>query len=118
MPARLHDAPVQLDRDPLEGKAGTPVEGQGEKPEAQKSGPPKDEIPLQQRKKQLAWLEIELVDQDNKPIAGEIYRVTLPSGAFREGALDGSGRARLEAIDPGACKVTFPAMDGRDWKRA
>ena len=63
------------------------------------------------------WIEIELVDQNNKPVPGEPYKVTLPDGrTLASGTLDDKGKARVEAIDAGNCKVTFPQRDGRSWK--
>ncbi len=63
------------------------------------------------------WVEIELVDQKGKPVAGEPYRVTLPDGqTLAEGTLDDKGQARVEALDSGNCKVTFPKRDKRSWQ--
>lgn len=63
------------------------------------------------------WIEIELLDQDNKPVPGEPYRITLPDGqTLAEGTLDEKGFARVDGIDPGTCKVTFPQRDKRSWK--
>ena len=63
------------------------------------------------------WIEIELLDKDNKPVPGEPYRVTLPDGqTVAEGTLDDKGVARVDGIDPGSCKVTFPQRDKRSWK--
>jgi hypothetical protein len=64
-----------------------------------------------------SWIEIRLVDPDNNPIPGEAYRVELPDGSSVEGDLDANGFARIEGIDPGTCRVSFPNRDGRDWKR-
>jgi hypothetical protein len=57
------------------------------------------------------------VNKKNKPVPGEKYRVTLPDGTtVAEGTLDSKGHARVEGIDPGTCKVTFPDLDKNAWK--
>jgi hypothetical protein len=67
--------------------------------------------------KKKVWIEIELVDKDNKPVAGEAYRVTLPDGeTVAEGTLDEKGFARVDGIDPGSCKITFPKLEKQAWK--
>lgn len=63
-----------------------------------------------------SWVEIELVGEDDEPIPGARYRVTLPGGAVREGELDEDGRARLDGVPPGACRVSFPELDERAWE--
>ena len=65
-----------------------------------------------------SWVEIALVDDDGLPVAFEPYQVELPDGSMIEGTLDGTGQARIEGIDPGTCKVSFPNRDAKDWKRA
>ncbi len=57
------------------------------------------------------WLEIELVDDEGNPVPGELYVVELPDGSTVSGRLDGNGFARLEGIDPGTAKVSFPELD-------
>lgn len=65
-----------------------------------------------------SWIEVELVDQDGKPVPGEPYSIILPDGeAVADGTLDEQGFVRIEGIDPGTCKVMFPRLDGRDWQR-
>jgi type VI secretion system secreted protein VgrG len=62
------------------------------------------------------WIEIELVDEDGNPVAGEPYRVTLPGGAtVASGTLDHKGWARIDHIDPGTCHITFPNLDKDAW---
>jgi hypothetical protein len=69
-----------------------------------------------ENKEKKSWIEIELVDQDKKPVPGEPYRITLPDGeTLAEGTLDDKGRARVDGIDPGTCKVTFPNRDRAGW---
>ena len=71
----------------------------------------------EENKEKKNWIEIELVDDNGKPVPGEKYRVTLPDGTtMDEGALDEKGRARIDGIDPGNCKVTFPNLDKDAWK--
>jgi type VI secretion system secreted protein VgrG len=70
-------------------------------------------------KKKPHWIEIELIDEQGKPVPGEHYRITLPDGTtLAEGRLDMKGRARVDGIDPGTCKVTFPDLDARTWRPA
>ena len=63
------------------------------------------------------WIEISLVDEEDQPVPGEAYRITLSDGSEAEGALDGDGKARLEGIPRGACQITFPDLDRRAWER-
>jgi hypothetical protein len=61
------------------------------------------------------WLEIKLLDEENHPVRGEKFLVTLPDGSERNGALDTNGKARLEKVPAGACKVRFPDIDRGDF---
>ena len=59
-----------------------------------------------------------MVDEDNQPVPGIAYRVTLPDGeTVAEGTLDEKGFARVDGIDPGTCKITFPPLDKDAWER-
>jgi uncharacterized Zn-binding protein involved in type VI secretion len=64
-----------------------------------------------------SWVEIELVDDQGQPVAGETYQVRLSDGSLFTGTLDGSGQARIEGIDPGTCQITFPNLDANSWRR-
>ena len=64
------------------------------------------------------WVEIELVDAAGKPVPNQKYRIKLPDGEWHEGVLDQKGRARFADIDPGTCDISFPEIDGREWKEA
>jgi type VI secretion system secreted protein VgrG len=63
------------------------------------------------------FIEIDLVDEGGKPVPGEAYKVTLPDGTtVADGTLDEKGHARVDNIDPGSCKVTFPNIDQDAWE--
>ena len=54
------------------------------------------------------WVEIELTDPQGNPIAEHKYEIELPNGEVKKGTLDKNGKARLENIDPGKSKISFP----------
>lgn len=64
------------------------------------------------------WIEIVLVDDEGSPVANARYRLELPDGSAKLGALNRNGHAFINGIDPGTCKVTFPDFDGQEWKTA
>src|SRR5262245_6525821 len=71
----------------------------------------------EENKEKKSWIEIEMVDEQDKPVSGEKYRITLPDGTtIDEGTLDEKGCARIENIDPGSCKITFPNLDQDAWE--
>lgn len=70
------------------------------------------------KKKKTSWIEIEMVDEDGKPVTGQTYKVTLPDDSVAEGTLDEKGIARIEGFEPGSCKVTFPRLDKDAWEKA
>jgi hypothetical protein len=67
---------------------------------------------------QKSWIEIELVDQDDKPVPRAPFTIELPDGTIRRGNLNHLGFARVDGIDPGSCKVRFPKLEGRLTKAA
>lgn len=71
----------------------------------------------EERKKKPSWIEIVLVDEEDKPIPGEAYQVVLPDGSVQNGSLNEKGFARIDAIDPGSCRVSFPNLDKKDWEK-
>ena len=77
--------------------------------------PPQTQEEKEQKK---SWIAIELVDEENSPVPGEAYRITLPDGPVIEGTLDEKGYARVEGIEPGTCQITFPELDQDAWDRA
>lgn len=70
----------------------------------------------EENKKKPDWIELELIDENGKPAVGVAYRVTLPDGSVSEGTLDEKGAARVENIDPGQCKITFPDFHKEAWE--
>lgn len=68
--------------------------------------------------KELTWLGIELVDEQGQPVPGERYEVVLTDGSKRHGVLDGYGKGKVEGIEPGTCKVSFPRLDTEVWRKA
>ncbi len=69
------------------------------------------------REKKSSWIEIELVGEDDEPIPGETYRITLPDESVAEGTLDEKGFARVEGFEKGTCKVCFPNLDKDAWEK-
>lgn len=81
------------------------------KPKSSQGSQPED-------KKKQSWVEIKLKDEQGNAVPGEKYRITLPDGStLAEGTLDENGYAKVDGIDPGNCKITFPNRDGRSWKK-
>lgn len=64
-----------------------------------------------------SWIIIELVGEDDKPIPGEKYEITLPDGTVASGTLDGKGFAKVEGFEAGECKVSFPKLDKDAWEK-
>ena len=60
------------------------------------------------------WVAIELVDDDGKPVPWAKYRIELPDYSVREGILDVGGKARLDGIVDGECKISFPSFHKDD----
>ena len=78
------------------------------------SKPHKAPQDIEEEKK--SWIEIEMVGEDDKPIPGEKYKITLPDDTVAQGTLNEKGFARIEGIaEPGTCKVTFPDIDKEAW---
>ncbi|MCB9891411.1 MAG: carboxypeptidase regulatory-like domain-containing protein [Planctomycetes bacterium] len=65
-----------------------------------------------------SWIEIELLDEANQPVAGERYKLRLANGRFVRGTLDENGFARIENIPSGNVDVTFSRYDESAWEKA
>jgi hypothetical protein len=64
----------------------------------------------------LSWIEFELFDDEGVPVPFEPYTVELADGSMIEGNLDAVGRARIEGINPGTCKISYPKLDKDSWE--
>ena len=71
----------------------------------------------EEKEKKKSWIELELVDEEDQPVTGMSYRITLPDDTLAEGTLDDKGFARVDGIDPGTCKITFLNLDKDAWER-
>jgi len=81
------------------------------------SNAPTHDPTSEENKDKTHWIEIELLDEAGKPVAGEPYKITLPDGTtVADGTLDDKGRAKITNLDPGTCKVSFPNLDQDAWK--
>ncbi len=73
----------------------------------------------EEKEKKPSWIEIKPVHEQNNPVAGEPYSITLPDGeTVAEGTLYEKGLARVDGIEPGTCRITFPQRDKEAWKKA
>ena len=54
------------------------------------------------------WIEIELRDEEDNPIANEEYILYFDNGEIRKGKLDKNGFKKEEKVMPGKSKVKFP----------
>ncbi|HRJ49081.1 MAG: hypothetical protein KF787_13850 [Phycisphaeraceae bacterium] len=66
-----------------------------------------------------SWIEIEMIDESDRPVTGESYRIELPDGSVAEGVLDDKGMARVEGFVKGSgqCRITFPDLDKDAWEK-
>jgi hypothetical protein len=53
------------------------------------------------------WLELAIADPDGKPVSGVRYRVTTPKGKTLEGVTPPSGKAKINGLAKGKCKVEW-----------
>lgn len=68
--------------------------------------------------RETSWIEIEMLDEADRPVPGVKYEIELPDGSVASGVLDGDGLARIDGIEPGNCRVTFPELDKDAWEPA
>lgn len=63
-----------------------------------------------------SYFEAYLLDEHERAVEGEPYALELPDGSVREGKTNEHGGVRIEGVDPGTCKLSFPRLDGDSWE--
>ena len=63
-----------------------------------------------------SYFEAYLLDEHERAITDEPYALELPDGSVREGKTNEHGGVRIEGVDPGTCKLSFPRLDGDSWE--
>jgi hypothetical protein len=80
----------------------------GRKPDELPSEPPP---PPKSRKPSVisekTFLDVQLLDEDDKPVVGRKYKLELPDGRVEQGTLGADGRIRKTNIDPGTGRLTI-----------
>lgn len=66
-----------------------------------------------------SWVDIELLDDDDKPVANARFEVYRPDGELLgKGRLDAQGCGGFEKIAEGLYEVCFPDLDKEAWEPA
>ncbi len=66
---------------------------------------------------EVSWIELEMVDEADEPMAGVKFEVKLPDDSVATGVLDSNGFARIDGCEPGECEITFPDLDKDAWEK-
>lgn len=101
----LSSASKDANQNMSSGPAGSPCQSCGDAAAAPPVAPQKKH-----------FVAIQMLDEEGRPAAGEDFKLTLPDGTVQEGNLDQHGKARINGIDPGSCKITFPNLDKDSWE--
>ena len=65
-----------------------------------------------------SWIEIELVDDEGRPVVGETCEVIGPDGKLLCRRPTGAdGRVHVLVDDTGTCQISFPNLDSAVWER-
>lgn len=67
---------------------------------------------------ELTWIEVELVGEDDSPIAGERCRITHPDGRVAIRTTNSEGLIRMERIPAGTYRICFLDLDEEAWEPA
>ncbi|NVJ24839.1 hypothetical protein HUW62_26800 [Myxococcus sp. AM011] len=57
------------------------------------------------------WVELEMLGENDAPIANERFIVILADGTQRKGRTDARGFARVGGLPQGPCHICFPELD-------
>lgn len=82
-------------------------------PAEEEAAPPPP--PVEETASETTFVALEMKDEDGEPMAYARYVVLLPDGSKREGRLNANGYARIDGVNPGQCKVSFPDYDESSW---
>jgi hypothetical protein len=87
--------------------------------DAEKSAPPPSEPPKpKQDPKEKTWFQIQVLDEEGVPMAGESYTLVDSDGGNHKGKLDGDGKMYIPPIlSPGDCTLTLPDVHLNPRKR-
>jgi len=88
------------------------------KPPAAQPGPPAPKPAPRSAEEALSWIALEVVDDQGKPIPNLRYEMIAPDGRRLTGTVGADGKARIEAIKKGTCKIQFPELPDDSWKPA
>ena len=75
--------------------------------------PPPSRAPIAKQ----SWIELQIEFEDGTPFPGNVV-VEVPGGVRSEGPPDDKGNIRLDRINPGSSKVSFPDLDASAWDTA
>ena len=63
------------------------------------------------------WIELQLIDEADQPVASQRFEITLPDGSTRTGQTDAEGVGRVEGIHTsGICQISFTELDQEAWE--
>ncbi len=66
---------------------------------------------LSQFLKEKTFVEFQLLNERDEPIANEPYVLTLPDGTLMTGVLDAKGFVHVANIPRGSCNIKFPRLE-------
>ncbi len=69
------------------------------------------------RRFRTSWIEVEVVDEEGRPVVGEAVDIIGPEGEPLHGITGADGVAHILVPKPGDCGITFPNLDGFAWEQ-
>jgi Rhs element Vgr protein len=101
-----------IDADEVVAGKDTTYSGGGELTQLE---PPKE---VEGHEFKQSWIEVQLVDEEGQPVAGEVVEIIGPEGESLGSTLTGNdGVARVLVDKPGNCEISFPNLDASAWER-